>query len=257
MTARELAKRGMTVVVACRDEAKGQEAVRAIRAETGSDAVSFLALDLGSLASVRRAAADVRSRFSPLSLLVNNAGVGGQRGITADGFELHFGVNHLGHFPLTTLLLDHLATPARIVNVASKAHKQATGVDWSVLRRRTPSFTGMPEYAVSKLANILFSGELSRRLEGRGVTTYALHPGVVASDVWRRIPWPIRPLVTRGMLSVEEGARTTLHCATSAEAARETGLYYDACAVRDPLPLATDRALARELWERSEGWVGG
>jgi retinol dehydrogenase 12 len=258
VTARELARAGMHVVVAARDEAKGREAVAAIRAETGSHSVEFLRLDLGSLASVRAAAREFLAKGIPLRVLVNNAGVGGQRGRTADGFELHFGINHLGHFLLTTLLRDALvaSAPARVVNVSSKAHLDAkTGIDWNRLEGPTRSFTGLPEYAASKLANILFSKELARRLAGTGVTTYALHPGVIASDVWRRIPWPIRPLVTRNMLSVDEGARTTLHCATSPDVATETGLYYDGCAPRDPLPLANDPALARELWERSEGFV--
>ncbi len=256
-TALALAKRGMHVVVACRSEEKGRAAVADIRREASSDAVELLALDLGSLASVRRAAAAFLARGLPLPLLVNNAGVAGQRGATADGFELHFGTNHLGHFLLTQLLLERItaSAPARIVNVASKAHFDAKAIDWEGLQGSTRSFTGLPEYAVSKLANILFTKELARRLAGTGVTVYAVHPGVVASDAWRRIPWPIRPLVTRNMLSNEDGALTTLHCATSEAAADETGLYYDHAQVREPLPMANDAALARELWERSERWV--
>jgi retinol dehydrogenase-12 len=257
VTARELARLGMHVIVACRSEEKGREAVAAIRRETGSDSVELLRLDLTSLASVRAAAREFLAKGIPLRLLVNNAGVGGQRGVTADGFELHFGTNHLGHFLLTTLLLDTLiaSAPARIVNVSSKAHVDATGIDWSRVEGSTRTITGLPEYAVSKLANILFTKELARRLAGTGVTTYALHPGVVASDVWRRIPWPIRPLVTRNMLSNDDGAKTTLPCATSPDAANETGLYYDTAAPRDPSPPANDAALARELWERSESFV--
>ncbi|HEV7734556.1 MAG TPA: SDR family oxidoreductase [Candidatus Binatia bacterium] len=256
-TALALAKRRMHVVVACRSEEKGRAAVADIRREASSDAVDLLPLDLGSLASVRRGAAAFLARGLPLTLLVNNAGVAGQRGRTADGFELHFGTNHLGHFLLTQLLLDRITTsaPARIVNVASKAHLDAKPIEWTSLQGSTRSFTGLPEYAVSKLANILFTKELARRLAGTGVTVYALHPGVVASDAWRRIPWPIRPLITRNMLSNDDGALTTLHCATSVEAGNETGLYYDHSTVREPLPLANDAALARELWERSERWV--
>jgi retinol dehydrogenase 12 len=258
VTARELARHGMHVVVAARSEEKGREAVAAIRAETGSHSVEFLRLDLGSLASVRASAREFLAKGIPLRVLVNNAGIGGQRGRTADGFELHFGTNHLGHFLLTSLLRDALvaSAPARVVTVSSKAHVDAKrGIDWSRVEGSTRSLTGLPEYAVSKLANILFSNELARRLAGTGVTTYALHPGVIASDVWRRIPWPIRPLVTRNMLTVDEGARTTIHCATSPDVAQESGLYYDECRPRDPLPLANDPALARELWERSEAFV--
>jgi NAD(P)-dependent dehydrogenase (short-subunit alcohol dehydrogenase family) len=257
VTARELARRGMHVVVACRSEEKGREAVAAIRRETGSDSVELLQLDLTSLASVRAAARAFRAKGIPLRLLVNNAGVGGQRGVTTDGFELHFGTNHLGHFLLTTLLLDTLiaSAPARVVTVSSKAHVDATGIDWSRVEGSTRTITGLPEYAVSKLANILFTKELARRLAGTNVTTYAVHPGVVASDVWRRIPWPIRPLVTRNMLSNEDGAKTTLHCATAPEAAGETGLYYDEERPRDPSALASDAHLAHALWERSEAFV--
>lgn len=256
-TATELARRGMHVFVACRSAEKGKAAVDAICAATGSSRVELLALDLGSLASVRRAADAFLATGLPLHLLINNAGVAGQRGITADGFELHFGTNHLGHFLLTALLRERLvaSAPARVVNVASKAHFDARGIDWTALERSTPSFTGLQEYAVSKLCNVLFTQELARRLAGTGVTVYALHPGVVASDAWRRIPWPIRPLLTRNMISNEDGAKTTLHCATSPEAARETGLYYDRCTPEAPLPLANDAALAAELWQRSEAFL--
>ena len=120
-----------------------------------------------------------------------------------------FGVNHLGHFAFTMALLDCLtSSQARIVNVASDAHYQAKGIDFDRLRRPARGITGMAEYSVSKLCNVLFTQELARRLAGTGVTSYALHPGVVASDIWRRVPWPVRPLVTRRMLTVEQGAQT-------------------------------------------------
>lgn len=258
-TALELAKQRYHVFLACRSVEKGNEAVAHVREATKSDRAELLVLDLASLASVREAAATFLKRELPLPLLINNAGVGGQRGQTADGFEIHFGTNHLGHFLLTELLLDRIkdSPSARIVNVSSTLHRKATGIDFGLVERSTPSFTGLPEYAVSKLANVLFSAELARRLEGTGVTTYAVHPGGVASDVYRRIPWPFRKLVTMGMLTNEEGARTTLHCALSAEAGKETGLYYDKSQVCEPSPAARDRALARELWERSEAWTCG
>ncbi|MFO0760166.1 MAG: SDR family oxidoreductase [Byssovorax sp.] len=256
-TAVDLARRGARLFVACRSAEKGNEAVAGIRREGGSDTVEFLRLDLGSLASVREAAQAFLARDLPLHLLINNAGVAGQRGITTDGFELHFGTNHMGHFLLTDLLLDRLkaSAPARIVHVASKAHFDAKGIDFTKLHQSTPSFTGLPEYAVSKLCNVLFSAELARRLEGTGVTSYALHPGVVASDAWRRIPWPFRSLVTWRMLTNEQGAETTIHCATSAEAGKETGLYYDHSRVKTPSKPAQDRALAAELWDRSVTWL--
>ncbi len=250
-TAVEMARRGARVIVACRSEAKGIEAVLHVKRESGKDAVTFLPLDLASLDSVRTAAHRVLDEHEELPLLVNNAGVAGQRGITADGFELHFGTNHMGHFLLTTLLLDRLkASPhARIVNVSSKSHYDAKGLDFDVLERSTPSFTGLPEYAVSKLCNVLFTAELAKRLAGTNVRAYALHPGVVASDAWRRIPWPIRPFVTRNMITNEEGAKTTLHCATSPALADVSGRYYDDENEKAPSALAGDAELAAKLWE--------
>ena len=112
----------------------------------------------------------------------------------------------------------------------------------------------MRQYAVSKLCNVLFSQELARRLDGAGVTTYALHPGVVASDIWRRVPWPVRPLIMSRMITTEQGARTSLYCATSAEVAQVSGRFYDKCAEREPSKVATPE-LAAELWKRSEEWI--
>ena len=117
------------------------------------------------------------------------------------------------------------------------------------------ALTGLHEYAVSKLCNVLFTQELARRVAGTGVTTYALHPGVVASDIWRRVPWPVRPIVTRRMLSVTEGAQTSLYCATSPDVAQDSGLFYDKCAQRTASAVATPE-LAAELWRRSEKWAG-
>lgn len=254
-TARSLAARGGRVHIACRSPEKGEAAVAAITAASGSDQVSFLALDLADLGSVREAARAFLALGEPLHVLINNAGVAGRRGLTRDGFELIFGVNHLGHFAFTAALLDCLITSqARIVNVSSDAHYQATGIDFDRLRRPARSIAATREYAVSKLCNVLFTQELARRLAGTGVTAYALHPGVVASDIWRRIPWPVRPLVTRRMLTIDQGARTSLYCATAPELAQVSGKYYDDSAEREPSPVATPELGAR-LWEQSEEWT--
>lgn len=255
-TAEELARRGGRVYVAARSAAKGEAAVAAIKAATGSDSVWFLALDLADLPSVRACADAFLARGEPLHVLVNNAGIGGAHGVTRQGFELTFGVNHLGHFLLTRLLLARLVSsaPARVVTVASDAHYSARGIDFDALRRPARGITGLPAYGVSKLCNVLFSAELARRTAGTGVHAYALHPGVVASDIWRRVPWPVRPLVTRRMLSVSDGAATSVYCATSAEVAQESGLFYDKCAVREASAVATP-SLAAELWQRSEAWT--
>jgi retinol dehydrogenase-12 len=256
-TAADLADRGGRIYLACRSRDKGEAAVAALAGQTGSDRIGYLPLDLADLDSVRRCAAAFLARDEPLHGLINNAGVAGHRGLTRDGFELQFGVNHLGHFALTTALLDRLAdsAPARVVTVSSDAHYQATGIDYDAVRRRTAHLAAMPEYAVSKLANVLFSQELARRAADRGITTYALHPGVVASDIWRRVPWPVRPIITRNMLTTEQGAATTLYCATSPDVAEATGRFYIHCREAEPSRVATPE-LAQDLWEHSEAWTG-
>jgi retinol dehydrogenase-12 len=255
-TAAGLAQGGGRVWIAVRSAAKGEAAVAEIKAATGNEAVFFLPLDLADLDSVRSCAAGFLARGEPLHVLVNNAGVGGARGLTRQGFELMFGINHLGHFALTNALLGCLtdSAPARVVTVSSDAHYSAKGIDFEAVRRPARGLTGLREYAVSKLANVLFTQELARRTAGTGVTTYALHPGVVASDIWRRVPWPVRPLITRRMLSTTEGAATSLYCATSPEVAQDSGLFYDKCAQRAASAVATGE-LGRELWDRSEAWT--
>jgi NAD(P)-dependent dehydrogenase (short-subunit alcohol dehydrogenase family) len=251
-----LAERGGRVFLASRSLAKGQAAVAEIKASTGNESVFYLPLDLADLDSVQACASAFLALDEPLHVLVNNAGVAGRRGLTKQGFELMFGVNHLGHFALTSALGGRLAScaPSRVVTVSSDAHYNATGIDFEALRRPARGLTGMSEYAVSKLCNVLFSAELARRLAGTGVTTYALHPGVVASDMWRRVPWPVRQLIQMRMLTVTEGAKTSLYCATSPDVARDSGLFYDRCAERAASAVATPE-LAVELWDRSVAWT--
>jgi NAD(P)-dependent dehydrogenase (short-subunit alcohol dehydrogenase family) len=257
VTAIELAKAGYQVIIAGRSLARTQPILDEIQALPGNRPALFLPLDLSSLSSVRACATAFAALNVPLHLLVNNAGVAGARGLTVDGFEMTFGVNHIGHFLLTQLMLPHLiaSAPSRVVTVASRAHKRTTGIDWEDLRRPTRSITGIREYANSKLANLLFSAELGKRLEGTQVSTYSLHPGVVDTEIWRALPNWARPLLRlRGLLTAEEGARTTLHCALHAPQS-ETGLYYADCQTTAPAPLGQDDELARALWERSEAWV--
>jgi retinol dehydrogenase-12 len=215
-----------------------------------------LALDLADLDSVRSCAAEFLARGEPLHVLVNNAGLAAVRGVTRQGFEMTFGVNHLGHFLFTNLLLGRLtdSAPARVVNVSSDSHYAAKGIDFGALRRPARGITGMKEYSVSKLCNVLFTQELARRTAGTGVTTYALHPGVVASEMFRRVPWPVRPIIMSRMLSVTEGARTSLYCATSPDVASDSGKFYEKCAEKAPSSVATAE-LGRALWERSEEWT--
>jgi NAD(P)-dependent dehydrogenase (short-subunit alcohol dehydrogenase family) len=250
-TAVELGRRGAKLFIATRNEEK----TKPVLDEIGGNA-EHMQLDLGDLASVRQCAKEFVSRDEPLHVLINNAGLAGQRGITESGFELAFGTNHVGHFLLTNLLLDTLkaSAPARIVNVSSVAHYSATGIDYEAVRKSTKSITGLHEYAVSKLANVLHAQELARRLDGTGVTTYSLHPGGVASNVWRRVPWPFDAVMKLFMKSNEEGARTSLYCATSPDVADESGKYYDECAEKEPNPRATPE-MGAELWQKSEEWT--
>ena len=254
-TAGALAARGAKVLLACRSESRAARVLDEL-AGVGTPGVGVVPVDLGDLDSVRRAADAIAERLPRFDVLVNNAGLAGTRGVTASGFELAFGTNHVGHFLLTTRLLDALGdgAPRRVVTVASKSHDQAKGIDFDAVRRPTRSMTGMPEYAVSKLANVLFSQELARRVAGRGIHTYVLHPGVIASEIWRNVPWPVRPIMTRLMKSPEDGARTSVYCASSPEVADDTGRYYSDCAVKEPNAAATAE-LAAELWRRTEEWT--
>ncbi len=255
-TAEVLAARGARLWLGCRSEERARPVLERLRASGGN--VELLQIDLADLSSVRAAAARFLATGEPLHVLINNAGLAGRRELTPQGFELAFGTNHLGPFLLTTLLLDRLrgSAPARIVNVASRAHYRVKRMDWDALRKPATTLAAMPEYSVSKLCNVLFTRELARRLEGSGVTTYALHPGVIASDIWREAPALLRSLMKLFMRSNEEGAQTSLKCATAPELAHSNGRYYDADgSEREPSRLAKDDALAAELWARSEAWV--
>jgi retinol dehydrogenase-12 len=257
-TTEALAARGATVMLAGRSRPKTESVIRDVSSRTGNEKLVFLALDLGDLGSVRACADAFLATDRPLHGLINNAGLAGRRGLTASGFELAFGTNHIGPFLLTSLLLGRIrdSAPARIVNVASQAHFRAPGIDFDAVRRPTRTRTGISEYGVSKLANVLHAQELSRRLAGSGVSTYSLHPGVIASDVWRSVPWPIRPLIKLRMRTPQEGARTSVYCATDAEVAHDSGLYYEDCR-RKPAGDSATPELGAELWRRSESWVTG
>ena len=257
-TVRGLARAGRRVILAGRDATACAAAAAELSADVRApDRVSAWPLDLASLASVRAFATRARAELPRLDILVCNAGVWPRnRRTTADGFELAFGVNHLGHFLLTNLLLDRLrgSAPARIVHVASGSHFKAKGLDWDAVRRPTASISGLPEYAASKLGNVLFCAELARRLEGTNVTTYAVNPGRVASNIWQRLPWPIRPLFKLTMLTTQQGAYSTIRAASDLDG--ESGRYYDRRArPQSASAPGRDLALASELWSRSEAWV--
>lgn len=254
-TALELARRGDRVILACRSEERTRPAIEEIVAATGNAEVEWLDLDLADLTTIPAAAADLADRIDQLDVLVANAGLAGQRGQTAQGFELAFGTNHLGHFLFTTAVLPLLEAAAapRVVVVSSDSHYQAKGIDFDELQRPTKTITGLPEYAVSKLANVLFAQELARRTSDQ-LFVGSLHPGVIASDVWRRVPGPVRWAMTRFMKDTRQGAETSILLATSDDVLGHRGAFWSEGELKDPNPVATPE-LAAELWQRSEAWT--
>lgn len=224
-----------------------------------------MALDLASLASIRQFASELARRHDRLHALVNNAGVVlGSRRLTSDGFEQTFGVNHLGHFVLTDLLMAQLraGAPSRVVNVSSHAHKSARdGLDFDDLQAEE-RYQPFQVYARSKLANIYFTRELARRLDGSGVTANALHPGFVRSQFGRDGDLGTGMGVGIGIvqvfaISARRGARTSIYLASSPEVAETTGGYYFRCKPAAVSKPAEDDDAARRLWSASEELVAG
>lgn len=256
-TAEALAAKGGHVILAARSHEKTMPVVHELRARFPNTDIEFMLMDLADLSSVKTAAATVLASGRPLDVLINNAGLAGSAGRTKDGFQLTFGTNHIGPFALTEMLLPSLmaAPQGRIVNVASEAHRGAKGIGWDALREAdTGAFRN---YSVSKLANVLYAKELVRRLAGTRITTYALHPGVVASDIWRKLPTPIMAIAKLFMISNAKGAQTSVYCATAPELSTVSGRYYDKSREREPSPLAQDESLARQLYEWSDAAVTG
>ena len=254
-TVEALAARGAHVILAARSAERTAPVLDAIRARSPSATVEFLPLDLADLGSVRRAADTVLAGGRALDVLMNNAGIAGTFGLSADGFDLTYATNHIGPFLLTELLRPALerAPQGRIVNVSSVAQMKVKGLDWSLLERRTePRRSGFLDYGATKLMNVLHAKELARRLSATRVTTYAVHPGGVASNIWRALPRPVQWGLKLFLLSNEEGAKTQIYCATAPELAGKTGRYYAASRETAPNPLADDAALADELWRRTE-----
>jgi NAD(P)-dependent dehydrogenase (short-subunit alcohol dehydrogenase family) len=257
VTAANLASRGAAVVLAGRSLERCQALAAELRGPSDGDRIEVLALDLADLASVRAAAEQLIARGGRIDGLINNAGVAGARGRTRDGFELAFGVNHLGHFLFTRLLEARLreSAPARVINVSSEAHRRISSIDFAAFREPTKTRTALREYGVSKLCNILFTREVARRWAGSGITAYALHPGVIATDIWRSVPQPLRWLLTRWMKTPEAGAATSIRCATDPALANVNGRYFINEREVNPNRAARDDGLAARLWEESEAMI--
>jgi retinol dehydrogenase 12 len=256
-TAEALARLGATVLVHGRDSAIVGAVCRELSRATGNAHITGVVADFASLAAVRRLAAEVNTRHARLDVLVNNAGTSSrQRRLTSDGFEWSLGVNHLAPFLLTTLLLDKLkaSAPARVVTVASRAYRRGT-LELDDLNWERRKYSTLKAYSDSKLANILFTRELARRLTGSGVTANCLHPGVVATNIFNQLGLLGRVFTVLGkpfLLTSAQGAKTSVHLASAAEVAGVSGKFFDRCREAPLDPVATDDAGAKRLWERSE-----
>jgi len=263
-TALGLAKDGNTVVIASRNKAKLDEAIQDIKAQTGNDEIYGITCDLASFESIRAAAAAYRDQYGKLDILINNAGmITDKLHFTQEGLELQFGVNHIGHFLLTTQLIDLLqsAPTPRIINVSSTAHLKGK-IYFNSFKGELGAnkYKGMAAYAQSKLANVLFTKELARRYPN--ITSHCLHPGVVRTNIGNKndngplwsVMWSIfKPF----MITAEKGAKTSLYLARSEEALKVNGLYFQNQKEREPSELAHDTELASKLWEVSQSIIEG
>ncbi len=255
----ELARRGSEVVMVCRDRAKGEAALAEVRRGTGNGSAQLLLADLSSLESVRELASEVLAAHERVQVLVNNAGVIiGRRTVTPDGLESTFVVNNLSHFLLTQLLLDRLkrSSPARIVNVSSSAHYRGR-LDFQDLQEER-GYGASKAYSQSKLAQVLFTHELAKKLEGTGVTVNAVHPGAVrthwgdeggALGIGIRIARPF-------LLSPEKGGMTPVFVATSQEVEGVSGKYFSKMKVVESSKESYDEAEMKKLWDVSTQLCG-
>lgn len=252
-----LAQMGATVVMVCRERTKGEEAQNEIKTKSGNDAIDLLLADLSSQDSLRQLVENFLQHYTQLHVLVNNAGgVNLSRRVTVDGFEMTFAVNYLAPFLLTNLLLDKLkaSAPARIVNVSSESHQSGyIKMDDLQLEKK---YRLMRAYGQSKLALVLFTYELARRLQGAGVTANCLHPGFVATNIGQsgvgRVGRSIVKLIFSSLgISPEEGAKTSIYLASSPDIEGVTGKYFVKSIPVRSAPISYDESLQRQLWEES------
>ncbi|MFL7792121.1 MAG: SDR family oxidoreductase [Anaerolineae bacterium] len=254
VTAQALARQGAAVIFVDRDLEKGVAAVNQIK-QMGNSAVEFIPADLSAQKEIHRLAQQFKDRYQRLDVLVNNAGaIFAQRQETVDGIERTFALNYLSYFLLTNLLLDTIkaSAPARIINVSSRSHARAQ-INFDDLQSRS-GYRGLQAYAHSKLAIVLFTYELARRLEGTGVTVNALHPGVVATSFAMNnggIVGLVMRLFRLAFISPEQGAQTSIYLSTSPEVEGVTGKYFVKCRAVSTSPASYDAATASRLWQVS------
>ena len=264
-TAVGLTRLGAHVVITARNQAKGEAALADIKNRSESNNVELMLADFASLASIRGFVEKFKAHHDRLDVLVNNAGgINTSRSETLDGFETTFGVNHLGYFLVTNLLLDMLkaSAPARVVSVSSGAHLRSKGMNFDDLNAEQ-SYRGMGVYGRSKLANVLFTYELARRLEGSGITANCLHPGVVRSGFGQNngglIALVFKSFYTLLMpftKSSAQGAETSIYLASSPEVEGVTGKYFANRKETQSSPASHDEEAAKRLWEVSEQMTG-
>jgi NAD(P)-dependent dehydrogenase (short-subunit alcohol dehydrogenase family) len=257
VTAVELGRAGAEVLLVARDREKADATVAELKA-AGAPPAHVLMADLSLMSSVRALADDVRKKFDRIDVLVNNAGaIFSSRALTAEGFERTFALNHLSYFLLTNLILDRIPSGGRIVNVSSDAHKPArVDFDNLQLERR---YTAFGAYCLSKLMNLLFTFELARRIEARGITANAAHPGPVASNFGRSnrgFFGSLFALTAPFLLTPEKGARTQIWLASSPDVAKVTGKYFAKCKERKPSARALDVETQHRLWDVTAALVG-
>jgi NAD(P)-dependent dehydrogenase (short-subunit alcohol dehydrogenase family) len=255
VTAQVLARQGATLIVIARNAERGAATVSRIRQETGNSAVELMVADLSAQAQVRQLAGEIQQHCARLDVLVNNAGaLFARRQLSQDGLEMTFALNHLAYFLLTNLLLDPLkaADSACVVNVSSEAHRRAR-LDFSDLQGQH-RYTGWLAYARSKLANILFTYELARRLAGTGIVTNALHPGFVATNFGRNnrsLTAVLFRILQLAAISPEEGAQTIIYLASSPAVKGVTGEYFVKQQAVRSSQVSYDRAASERLWQVS------
>jgi len=259
-TARVMSKAGATVFLPCRDQKKADEAAEEVKNLSKNDKVFGMVLDLTSLESIRNFANEFNSKNIPLHILFNNAGVmATPYSKTKDGFEFQFGINHLGHFLLTNLLLDRLkqGTPSRVVCVSSDAYKMGK-MTWDDLQSEK-SYGKWKAYGRSKLANMLFAKELNRRLQGTGVTAYSVHPGVIHTGLMRHNSSidPLWKAVSKPFVkSIPQGAATSVYCGVAPNIEESGGSFYSDCKLTIPSNSDYTDENAKTLWDVSVKLVG-
>ncbi|MCB0754788.1 MAG: SDR family oxidoreductase [Flavobacteriales bacterium] len=262
-TAIALAKKGANVIITSRSESKAKAAVDEIKAASKNENIDFVLINLVDQESVRKAAEEIKSKCPKIDVLINNAGCYlSDLELSPQGIEGQFATNHIGHFLLTNLLLENIkaAGNARIINLASIAHKSTRALNFDDLNYEKEEYGGWKSYSRSKFCNILFTKELARRLEGTGITANAVHPGGVRTEIaekdanwYTKLGWIVmKPF----MITVEDGAKTSIHLASSADVEGETGGYWVRSKKEWSNRPSQDPELAKALWKKSEELVG-